>query len=390
MKRVIFLQSNTFIARELFNALSSNASCILTTIAIDPEPTQLQCQYAFETVYHILPAIVISINDAGYDLGGFLQKQFIASGCYLINWYIDFPLYDHIFKNRIHLPHNQRLDFVSDPCFGPLLEKYGYTYQFLPLATDPLYFSPPQTPISHYDRNIAFVGNSSLELLDTLVDASIAPHIENHTPLLHKLKKKYYENPYFSIRSFLYNNTSVWKPQLTIEEDKFVFIMEWMVGYLYRKDCIQKIHANNPDHCTIFGDAYWTRFIPPHATSTEACYYDNLCSIYQRTKINININRIQIATGLTQRHFDCKASQAFLLTDDRLLVSKFFITQGDNKEMVTFRTMSECLSLITYYLNNDAEREEIAQRGADKIFMYHTYAHRLETIFSTCKSLWAI
>ena len=106
------------------------------------------------------------------------------------------------------------------------------------------------------------------------------------------------------------------------------------------------------------------------------------------TKINLNINRVHIPTSFTQRHFDCKACGAFLLTDKRLMNNQIFVTEGKNKEIVEFSSKKECIELIDYYLIHEDERKKIADSGMDKILNNHTYDHRIEELWQICKREW--
>jgi spore maturation protein CgeB len=105
--------------------------------------------------------------------------------------------------------------------------------------------------------------------------------------------------------------------------------------------------------------------------STDACYYTNLCSYYRSTRVNLNINRIQIKTSFTQRIFDCKASGAFVLTEKRPLNSRYFVTEGPEKELVEFSSRPQCMELIDYYCEHDDERQRIALAGREKVLKLH-------------------
>lgn len=139
-----------------------------------------------------------------------------------------------------------------------------------------------------------------------------------------------------------------------------------------------------------FGDIYWIKFIDKSQLSTDACYYTNLCSYYRSTKINLNINRIQIATSFTQRIFDCKASGAFILTEKRLLNNRFFVTEGSKKEIVEFSSWPECMQCIDYYCEHDEQRQQIALAGREKVLVHHTYDRRIEQMFEIGKKEWGI
>jgi spore maturation protein CgeB len=271
-----------------------------------------------------------------------------------------------------------------------MLKKNGNNAHFLPLATDPLFFNTDVEAID-YERDCAFVGNSSMGFLDSIITKDAEIEIEKFAQLIAELRQFYYAHPCeANIKEWLLKNAFQWKPLTTMDPQQFLFRMEWLVGYFYRRDFISEIAQKLKRRFMCFGDIYWSKFIDPSLVSTDACYYTNLCSYYRSTKVNLNINRIQIRTAFTQRIFDCKASGSFILTEKRKLNSRFFITEGVNRELVEFTSWQNCLDLIDYFCKHDEEREKIARAGRAKVLVEHTYDRRIEQIFEVCSNEWGI
>jgi spore maturation protein CgeB len=282
-----------------------------------------------------------------------------------------------------------RLDFVSEESFVPKLIEKGYKAFFLPLAVDPLYFNLEGAV--DLARDVAFVGNSSLEWLDTLITEEVQKELEKFAPLITTLKTMYCKNPsQADLKAYLIDNQEQWGNKTGLAREKFLFLMEWLVGYFYRRDFIIEISKHFKDRFTCFGDIYWSRFIDASQVSTDACYYTNLCSYYRSTRVNLNINRIQIKTSFTQRIFDCKASGAFVLTEKRPLNGRYFVTEGPEKELVEFSSRRKCMELIDYYCEHDDERQRIALAGREKVLKLHTYDARIDLMFETCRKEWGI
>ena len=386
---VVFFKSNTFLAQELENALKKRNDLNLLITSIPEKIPQQAAHSVIDQIKSHLPAVVISINNAGYDVQGALCDLLSSAGCYQCNWFLDDPFYEDIFFNRRMPDVKNRLDFVSEETFVPLMKEKGYHAYFLPLATDPLYFNTNGETV--YKRDCAFVGNSSLSLLDSIITKDAANEIEKHARLLNDLKKYYYDNPCDAdIKGRLRKNASQWKDSTVMDNAQFLFRMEWLVGYFYRRDFIIEMAKKLKKRFMCFGDIYWSKFIDPSLVSTDACYYTNLRDYYRSTKVNLNINRIQIRTAFTQRIFDCKASAAFLLTEKRGLNSRFFVTEGKNKELVEFSSWPQCLKLIDYYCEHEEGREKIARAGREKVLAEHTYDRRIGQILEVCRKEWGI
>ncbi|MGD9202297.1 MAG: glycosyltransferase [Chitinispirillia bacterium] len=385
---VVFFNSETLVTRELIAALKKRSGIRLIIINIPIYPDPNLANEVYNKFKEFVPGLVFSINDAGYDIEGKIHDLIVSSGSFQINWYHDYPFYDTIFKKRPYPLSPKRIDFVSELSYVNLLRSKGFNSYFLPLATDPSYFNIKEPRIPK--RNIAFVGNSSYALMDNILSKELTEEIERFSQLLLTVKNAYNEDHQFNVRQYLADNRHIWKSSIHIPSDKFIFGIEWMVGYLCRRDFLVNISKIYGKSFMLFGDPYWIYFIDKDQVSGEACYYDNLCHYYRTTKINLNINRIQINTSFTQRHFDCKACGAFLLTDKRLCISQYFITEGKQKEMVEFESQRHCHELIDYYLEHEEEREDIAMRGREKILKYHTYSNRIEEMFHICKKEWRI
>ncbi len=209
-------------------------------------------------------------------------------------------------------------------------------------------------------------------------------------PLLSMLKKRYYSDTVFNISEFLIQNSSSWKGKTNLSDEELLFILEWLCGYFYRRDFIISIANRFKQNFTCFGDSDWKHFINPLQVSTEACYYTTLQNVYKSSRINLNVNRVQIRTSFTQRIFDCSACGAFILTDKRKLNDVFFTTTGSNKNLVQFSSIKECCALIEYYLLHDEERKEISERAKQHVLKHHTYDNRIDTIINLCHEEWKL
>jgi len=386
---VIFFSSQTFLNKELTAALKRCSDVQPLFVEIPLLPPVNAVETIFEQLKPYLPAIIVSLNDAGFDHAGVLGSLLATSGSYVLNWYYDDPLYEQIFYKRIISDTTKRIDFVSEESFVPLLCKKGRSVHFMPLATDPAYFNTKgDSPLFTYD--ISFVGNSSLQFMDSIINETMQKELEKFKALLYHVKTMYYNNAQSDVRQYLFSHRREWEKSITVDPDAFVFAMVWTIGYMYRKDFIVDLAHSFKERFMCFGDIYWTNFIEKSQVSTDALYYINLCRYYRSSKINININRIQTQTSFTQRIFDCKASGAFLLTDKRTLNSRYFKTSGIGQEIVEFESLAHCKKLIDYYLVHEQERLQIAENGRDNVLTHHTYDNRLREMLAIAKNEWHI
>jgi len=80
------------------------------------------------------------------------------------------------------------------------------------------------------------------------------------------------------------------------------------------------------------------------------------------------------------RTFEIPASRSFELTDARRDVDKFL---APGKEIVIYKDENEFKELVDYYLENNEERNRIAQAGYDRVVKEHTMKHRVQKILTT-------
>lgn len=108
--------------------------------------------------------------------------------------------------------------------------------------------------------------------------------------------------------------------------------------------------------------------------------------IFHESKINLNTTSKAIRSGLPLRIFDILGCGGFVLTNYQIELTDLFML---NEDLVAYGSLEEAKDLITYYLEHESLREEIAFNGYEKVKKYHTYTIRLEQMlelaFKNCQ-----
>lgn len=106
--------------------------------------------------------------------------------------------------------------------------------------------------------------------------------------------------------------------------------------------------------------------------------------IFNASAININLHSCPERDGVdpggdfvNPRTFELAACGAFQLVDARVHLPECFEA---GKEIVVFRNLEELRSQISYYLEHEAERKEIAKRARERALREHTYEHRMQSM----------
>ena len=101
---------------------------------------------------------------------------------------------------------------------------------------------------------------------------------------------------------------------------------------------------------------------------------DDCADIFKKTRIVLNP---PTKGDVNMRTFEAMATGSLLLTEDVYGLSDLF---KYDKEIVTYKTTDEAIDKIKYYLENEDEREIIAQKGMRRTLKEHSYKQRLDII----------
>jgi hypothetical protein len=106
---------------------------------------------------------------------------------------------------------------------------------------------------------------------------------------------------------------------------------------------------------------------------------------FARSKVILGVGTIGHCNdfyALKMRDFDAPMSGSFYITSDN---KDLYNLYEINKEIVTYRSINDCIEKIRYYLNHEQEREQIASAGYARVFKEHTWYHRFNTVLNTIR-----
>jgi len=373
---LVFLNQGFLIQPETINALRRVPNLRVVIVDITSHPDEVQIEYLCKILLEQQCRILFSVNEWGIDTKGILKTFLEKHAIIHINWFVDDPFYEELILTKKFVQSEFRIDFVSDKDYLQQMIESGYHAYFLPLGTDPSVFYPSESTIEHES---VFVGNSYVQQMDELLigaDDLIMPM----TDFLASLIKMFNKNNKIDIESEITAYLKKTTLPSGISFGKAVFLAKHFVGYLYRKKIVSGL-VNTFTGFTVVGDVGWKIAVDPKRV-IKVGYYSGLRQLYNASVINVDINRMVIRNGFTQRTFDTLASKCFCITSAKDIVSEYFVTSGDKKEIVMFHNSNELYELIRYYVKHDQERKAIVERGYEKVISMHTYDHRVAEIFS--------
>jgi len=379
---IAFFNQNALIQREVVTALRKFPGVHVIAIDIQTHPVAAQAQQVVSILGNHGCEMVITINEWGIDDSGIIWEYCDSHKIAHINWTVDDPFFEEIVHRKKYRPSKYRIDFVSDKGYLEPMRTQGYSVHFLPLATDLSLFHPPPDLSHPRDLDVVFVGNSYLKQIDSFL--RMAPgFIDTLVPFLGEVVSSYLADVDFDVEGTIEEKLRKKKIPADLTYEKACFIAKHAAGYFGRKRMITSL-AERFRGFMVYGDAGWKQDIPEHRLGT-AKYYDSLCEVYQRARITIDINRMVIRNGFTQRVFDAPACGSLVITGKKQVVDESFTVDGEMRDVVVFDSLDTLHDAVNYYLLHDNERAAVAQRGMNTVFRRHTYDHRINEMFTMVK-----
>ena len=96
--------------------------------------------------------------------------------------------------------------------------------------------------------------------------------------------------------------------------------------------------------------------------------------IFKQSKINLNITRRGIKSGVPLRAIDIMGCGGFLISNYQADFLDYFVPGGD---FVCYESKEDLIQKVDYYLSHEKERQAIAKSGHEKVAAGHTYRHRV-------------
>ncbi len=108
-------------------------------------------------------------------------------------------------------------------------------------------------------------------------------------------------------------------------------------------------------------------------------HFSGLPLVVKQSKVNLNLSRRGLKSGIPLHVFDIMGSGGFLLTNFQAELLDFFVPGED---FVYFEDKEDLVQKAGYFLSHEQERQAIARSGYEKVAAGHTYRHRIREIFA--------
>ncbi|EIJ80537.1 hypothetical protein PB1_09257 [Bacillus methanolicus PB1] len=335
----------------------------------------------FLKISNIQPAFIFTINYSVIiaEISEKLQIPYIS-------WTVDTPSYP-LYSLKIDTPLSAH--FIYDEAIVHTLRNRGVTnVYYLPVAGNPERMMTTIRNNNHVQMqyDVSFAGNLTISEYTQKIEPFLS---EKTKEIINKLLEEQEQNKTeFTIRSKV-NSELVHRIQeeshypiigneLLSLEEKLAFLLGREHSQRERIRFVQQLEKRFS--CAIFGNDSWSMFTKNYKGYAD--YYKLYPLVFHHSKININLTRTFVETGLPLRVFDVLSSKGFLLTNDKQDIHRLF---KDGRDLVVFRDNQDLVEQIDYYLHHEEERIRIAESGHETLCKHHTYVHRLEKIIELGK-----
>ncbi|MBD3320645.1 MAG: glycosyltransferase [Chitinivibrionales bacterium] len=322
------------------------------------------------------PGYILSVNMKGFDGTGMLSWYAQKSGIPVVVWFVDDPR--PILLSKKQFVSSGMIAFCWEKAGLPFLQSCGFdSVHFLPLAGDPSLFSPnnPGAP----STDLAFVGSTmSGGFLDDIKSKFMWN--DSLIPLVETLSNKLLVRPDLSVSHIIQELTYKKVIALPFADERNI---TWLCSYIIHTASMKKrkniIGALQNRGIETFGDpqGWRTLFGTSVPTHPDMDYATELCSVYRKIAVNINITSCQMPAAVNQRVFDIPLSGSFVLSDKQQQLAELF---DIGSEAIWYATIEDLKEKSDFYRNNPDTRAAISAAARKRILAEHTYENRVAQI----------
>lgn len=331
------------------------------------------------------PDFLFTINHFGFDREGKLASIFKEHEIVCVSWFIDNPFF--IMENINQQIFDTLVIACWDSFYVERLKRVGFKeVLFMPHGYNPNIFSPSDK--SRVKYKFSFVGNSMYDAYNKINNRLSGKDFQDLAS--HKAKELAFKKlsgitlkdpDYFDL---ITKDLSLLEQQNGKKfPHEILDLIIWKATLFYRHSMLS---AFRKDELTVFGDKGWKKLNGHCTLKPPVNYYKELGKVYQSSQINLNITSLQMPCGLNQRVFDVPGAGGFLLTDYQEDLEVLFDTK---KEVASFKSKDEMISMASFYLKNETLRKQITSRALERIMKEHTLMHRFIKLYKKVKGVFA-
>ncbi|MFH1741857.1 MAG: glycosyltransferase [bacterium] len=145
---------------------------------------------------------------------------------------------------------------------------------------------------------------------------------------------------------------------------------------------VRAVRSLLPYGLAVYGPPEWKNLLPENGQNAYhgPLPFDQLPDLFASSSINLNLHSLQCPRSLNPRDFDVLAAGGFLLSDRVPEADAGLLADGE--DAVFYQGETDLSEKVHYYLENEDERNRIAERGHETVMERHLLLHRAEKMLS--------
>lgn len=224
--------------------------------------------------------------------------------------------------------------------------------------------------IKTYNSHIYIVGQHAPMTLDSAEDLSCYDLIiSSYPPTIQWLNKNGIKNAFIKLGFEPYVQLGV----SSFKKYDVTFVGAFHETHQARRDLVEGL-------CNYFDVHIWAPSLNADKTSPLWKNYHGLAygremyGVLASSRITLNHHGYKFPYANNLRLYDSTGMGTFLVTDYKENLSELF---NLGKEVVAYKSLTDCVEFIQYFLSNSAERELIAKAGQKRTLKDHSYYQRM-------------
>lgn len=312
-----------------------------------------------------------------------------ASRIKYVSWVYDSP-FIQLYSQTVFYETNRIFIFDKGTCIDLLNKGVKHVY-YLPMAADTAYYDgviqEAMIP-KRYRTDISFVGSLYSETKHQLFRHldELDQYTKGYLDAVMQAQKMVYGQMFLEecltpeiVRS-MQTVCPIYAQGDGIESAEWVFANYFLARKVTAMERNEIMELLSKD----FSLSLFTGESTPHLKNLrnqgKVDYYSEAPLVFNNSKINLNISLRSILTGIPLRAFDIMGCGGFLLTNYQADYLDLF-TPGE--DFVFYESQEDLVDKVSYYLEHDNQRRQIAENGYHKVKAAHTYEHRVEEMLQT-------
>lgn len=312
--------------------------------------------------------IAIGFNNTGLDA----WQKVLSSNVTNIMWSTDSVFAQNFDIIKQFSAFDKFIVFESTPADTQPIGKYlpSLKHGYIPVATDLDLWKK-----TNCEKEIDIVYFSQMTDYEEKIENLKATMPELVFKLMVQLLEITVANPNLTFYQMSEIISSTYGLNLDLEQYLLLFKNVSEIAMYEQK--VKMIQSLSDFNVVIYGEGPWEKYIKGNIKYAGKCKISESVDIINKSKIVLYCHPMQLGLGLHESILNASAAGTFSLVSDN---PSFKAEFNDSLGYFNHSTFDDIAQKASYYLSNDEERSNMAEKAHQIIKEKHTWSHRAKSI----------